>query len=162
MSFLASGLVMDRSSACSPWSLLSIERLLYAKRSAVLCLVAQLCLTLCEPSRLLCLWRFSRQEYWNGLPCPPPGDLPTLGIEARSPTLQADSLPSESSRKPKNTGVGSLSLLQGIFPTQESNRGLLSCRQILYQLSYQGSPKSDIWVSKNGNNGGCCCYFLQR
>ena len=39
----------------------------------------------------------------------------------------------------KNTGVGSLSLLQGIFPTQESNQGLLYSRQILYQLSYQGS-----------------------
>ena len=37
-----------------------------------------------------------------------------------------------------NTGVGSLSLLQGIFPAQELNRGLLHCRQILYQLSYQG------------------------
>ena len=40
----------------------------------------------------------------------------------------------------QNTGVGNLSLLQGIFLTQESNRGLLICRQILYQLSYQGSP----------------------
>ena len=39
----------------------------------------------------------------------------------------------------QNTGVGSLSLLQGIFPTQESNQGLLHCRQILYQLSYRGS-----------------------
>ena len=38
----------------------------------------------------------------------------------------------------QNTGVGSLSLLQGIFPTQESNQGLLRCRQILYQLSYKG------------------------
>ena len=36
--------------------------------------------------------------------------------------------------------MGSLFLLQGIFPTQESNQGLLHCRQILYQLSYQGSP----------------------
>ena len=43
-------------------------------------------------------------------------------------------------RKPKNTGVGSLSLLQWSFPTQESNQGLLHWRQILYQLSYQGSP----------------------
>ena len=43
-------------------------------------------------------------------------------------------------RATKNTGVGSLSLLQGIFPTQESNQGLLHCRQTLYQLSYQGSP----------------------
>ena len=40
----------------------------------------------------------------------------------------------------QNTGVGSLSLLQGIFPTQESSWALLHCRQILYQLSYQGSP----------------------
>ena len=37
----------------------------------------------------------------------------------------------------QNTGVGSLSFLQGIFPTQESNWGLLHCRWILYQLSYQ-------------------------
>ena len=40
----------------------------------------------------------------------------------------------------QNTGVGSLFLLQQIFPTQESNWGLLHCRQILYQLSYEGSP----------------------
>ena len=39
-----------------------------------------------------------------------------------------------------NTGVGSLSLLQGIFLTQESSWGLLHCRRILYQLSYQGIP----------------------
>ena len=39
-----------------------------------------------------------------------------------------------------NTEVGSLSLLQGIFPTQGSNPGLLRCQQIHYQLSYQGSP----------------------
>ena len=80
---------------------------------------------------------FSRPEYWSGLPCPPPGDLPNPGIEPRSPALQADSLQSEPLGKPKNTGVGSLSLLQRIFPTQELNRGLLYCRQILYQLSYQ-------------------------
>ena len=42
--------------------------------------------------------------------------------------------------KPKNPGVGSLSLLQWIFLTQESNQDLLHCRQILYQLSYEGSP----------------------
>ena len=46
---------------------------------------------------------------------------------------------SRGSSQPKNIGVGSLSLLQGIYPTQESNRGLLHCRQILYQLSCQGS-----------------------
>ena len=41
----------------------------------------------------------------------------------------------------QNTGVGSLSLLQWIFPTQGSNPGLLHCRQILYQLSHKGSPR---------------------
>jgi len=40
----------------------------------------------------------------------------------------------------QNTGVGSLSLLQGVFPTQGSNPGLPHCRQILYQLSHKGSP----------------------
>ena len=38
---------------------------------------------------------FSRQEYWSGLPCPPPGDLPGPGIEPGSPALQADVLTSE-------------------------------------------------------------------
>ena len=58
----------------------------------------------------------------------------------QTPALQADSLPTQPPGKPKNTGVGSLSLLQGIFQTQESNQSLLHCRWILYQLSYQGSP----------------------
>ena len=50
-----------------------------------------------------------------------PGDLPNPGIEPRSPIWQADSLPAEPPGKPMNTGVGSLSLLQQILPTQESN-----------------------------------------
>ena len=99
---------------------------------------------------------FSGKEYWSGLPCPPPGDLPNPGIELRSPALQAyslstthsstliwkipwmkepgrlqsmglqrvghnwatsltHSLPTEPPGKPKNTVVGSLSLLQGIM-----------------------------------------------
>ena len=52
-------------------------------------------------------------------------------------------------REPKNTGVGNLSLLQGIFPNQESNWGLLHCRWILYQLGYQGSPILFLPTSKN-------------
>ena len=51
-----------------------------------------------------------------------------------------DSLPAEPPGKPKNTGVGSLSLLQGIFLSQESNQRLLHCRRTLYQLSCPGSP----------------------
>ena len=82
---------------------------------------------------------FSRQEYWSGLPCPPPGDFPKPGIEPRPPALQVDSLPAEPQEKPKKTGVGSLSLLQRIFPTQELNWGVLHCRRILYQPSYQGN-----------------------
>ena len=70
---------------------------------------------------------------------PSPGNLPNPGVKPRSPRLQADSLPAEPQGKLMNTGVGSLSLHQWIFPTQESNLGLLHCRQILYQLSYEGS-----------------------
>ena len=97
---------------------------------------------------------FSRQEYWSGLLFPSPEYLPDPGIEPWSPTLQADSLLSEPPGKPirlcifvprlKTSGVGSLSLLQWIFPTQESDRGLLHCRRILYQLSYEGSPYNII------------------
>ena len=72
-------------------------------------------------------------------PFPSPGDLPNPGTEPRSLTLPVNSLPTEPQGKPKNTRVGSLFLLQRIFPTQESNGGLLHCRQLLYQLSYQGS-----------------------
>ena len=82
---------------------------------------------------------FSRQEHWSGLPCPPPGNLPYPEIKTRS-TLQVYSLPSEPPGKPKNTGVGSLTLLQGIFQTQELNQGLLPCRQILYQQSQEQYP----------------------
>ena len=54
---------------------------------------------------------FIRQEYWSGLPFPSPGDLPNPGIEPKSLAFWEDSLPSEPPGKPKNTGVGSLSLL---------------------------------------------------
>ena len=47
----------------------------------------------------------------------------------------------------QNTGAGSCSLLQGIFPNQGSNPGLLHCRQILYQLSHQGRPRILEWVA---------------
>ena len=95
--------------------------------------IAQSCPTLCDSID----WsmEFSRPEYWSGQPFPSPKDLPNPGIEPRFPTLQADSLSAEPPRKPKNNGVGRLSLLQQIFPAQESKRGLLHFRWILYQLS---------------------------
>ena len=100
--------------------------------------VTQSCLTLCNP--MTQSMEFSRPEYWSGWPFSSPGHLPNPGIESRSPTLQANSLPTEPPGRPKNPEVGSLSILQQIFRTQELNWGLRHCRQILYQLSYQGSP----------------------
>ena len=90
----------------------------------------------CQAARLLHPWGFFRQEYWSGFPFPSPGDLPNPGIEPRYPALQTYSLPFESPGKPKNTGVGSLSLLQWFFPIQELNQDVLHCRQIFYLLSY--------------------------
>ena len=69
--------------------------------------------------------------------------LPAL-LESESCSVVSDSLqpPYSPWNSPgQNTGVGSRSLLQGIFPTQGLNPGLLHCRQILYQLSHQGSPR---------------------
>ena len=68
---------------------------------------------------------------WVAMPSPS-GDLHNPGIELRSPTLQVDSLLTEQPGKPKNTGVGSLSLLQGIFLTQELNWGLMYYGWSLY------------------------------
>ena len=116
-----------------------------------LSLVAKSCPTLATTWTVACQaslsMGFSRQEYWGGLPFPSPGDLPHPGIEPRSPALQVDSLPAEPPGKPKNTGVGSLSLLQGIFPTQGSNPGLPHWGWILYQLSHKGSPRILEWVA---------------
>ena len=75
-------------------------------------LVAQSCLILCDPMDCSCQvplsMEFSRQEYWNGLPFPFPGDLPDPGIESRSPTLQVDSLPSEASKHQGSPMLGQI------------------------------------------------------
>ena len=122
---------------------------------------------------------FPRQEYWSGLPCPPPGDLPNPGIKPASlmspaladgfPTSGATweapkyhvltlfnpmdcSLPGSSVYRDspcKNTIVGCHSFLQGIFLTQELNPGLLYWRQILYHLSHQRFSQNTIWFSKS-------------
>ena len=101
--------------------------------------VAQLSLTLCNPMDYT-VHGILQDRILEWKPCPSQGDLPNPGIKPRSPTLQVDSSPAEPQQKPESTGVGRLPLLQQIFPTQELNRNLLYCRQILYQLSYQGSP----------------------
>ena len=120
---------------------------------------------------------FSRQESWNGLPFLSPKDLPNPGTEPGTPALQANSLLPEAPGKPsvrmkwsesrsvmsdslqphglysplnspgQNTGVGSLSLLQEIFPTQGLNPDLPHYRQILYQLSHKGSLRIPEWAA---------------
>ena len=98
---------------------------------AVLCLVAQLCTTLCCPMHYSLPGSFvhgilqARILEWVAMPSSRGSFQPR--IELRSPILQEDSVFSEPQGKPKSTGVGNLSLFQGIFPTQESNWGLLYC-----------------------------------
>ena len=96
--------------------------------------------------------QFSRPKHWSGWLFTSPGHPPNPVIEPRSPTLRVDSLPVEPQGKPKNTAVGSLSLLQQIFQTQELNQGFLNCRWILYKLSYQGSPNNKISQFKRGSH----------
>ena len=92
------------------------------------------CLTHCDPMDYTALGILqARILEWVAIPFSRVSSQPT--IEPRSPALQAETLSSEPPGKPRNTEVGSLSLLQRIFLTQESNQGLLHCRKILYQLS---------------------------
>ena len=120
------------TAACQvSWSLLKFMSTEQVMNSEVK--LAQSCPTLCNPWTVQSM-EFSRPEYWSGQPFPSPGVCPNPGIEPRSPILQADSLPAEPQGKPKNTGVGSLSLLWWILLAQESNRDHLHCKQILYQL----------------------------
>ena len=98
--------------------------------------VAQSCLTLCNPMDCIVHRILQGRTLWC-VALLSPGDLPNPGIKPRSPVMQEDSLPAEPPGKPKNTGVGSLSLLQGLFPTQESNQGLPCCRQIPYSLIHR-------------------------
>ena len=138
--------------------------------------VAQLCPTLCDPMAYTVHGILqARILQWVAFPFSRGSSQPRHQTRVCIKTaLQADSLPAEPQGKPKNIGVGSLSLLQQIFLTQELNWGLLNCRQTLYQLSYQGSPRqcpnahschstSDSWfnhsplsrqgVSRTGSNG---------
>ena len=108
--------------------------------------VAQLCLTLCD-SMDCTVQGILQAGILELVAFPSPGVLPHPGIKPMSPQLWADSLPAESPGKSNSSGVGSLSLLQGIFLTQELNRDLLHCRGTLYQLSHQGSPRILEWVA---------------
>ena len=94
----------------------------------------------------LCPWNSAGQH--TGV-----GSLSQPRDRTSSPTLQEDSLPAKPQEKPKNTGVGSLSLLRRIFLTQEPRRGLPHCRHTLCRLSYEGSPH---WLPTNTPSSQCC------
>ena len=84
--------------------------------------------------------------------------------ESESRSVMSDSLWPHGQYSPwnspgQNTGVGSLCLLQGIFPIQASNPGLLHCRQILYQQSHKGSPWAFILLP--GVEVICCSWNIQ-
>ena len=86
---------------------------------------------------------------------PSPGESSRPQGSNPPPVLQADSLPAEPPGKPKNTGVGSLSLLQQIFPTQESNQGLLlSLQADSLPPEVSGKPFQGI-----GSASVLCCSF---
>ena len=121
--------------------------------------VTQSRLTLCDPVDYT-VHGILQARILEWVPFPSPGNLPNPGIRPWSLELQADSLPAEPQGKPKNTGVGSLSLLQWIFPTQGSDWGILHCRQILYQLSYRGmkipsftEPGKSLWCKLRSLQG---------
>ena len=108
--------------------------------------VTQSYLILCNPmDYTVCGILQARILEWAAFPSS--GHLPNPGVEPRSPTLQEVSLPAEPEGKPKNTGVGSLSLLQWIFPTQGLNPGLPHCRQPIYHLSHKRSPRILEWAA---------------
>ena len=83
-----------------------------------------------------------RPEKWKSLSC----------VWLLCLTL-CDSMDSPWNSPGQSTGVGSFSLLQGLFPTQGSNPGLPHCRQILYQLSHKGSPRILEWVAYSFSRG---------
>ena len=98
---------------------------------------------------------------------PLPGDLPNPGIEPMSPPLQEDYLPAEPQGKPKNTGVGSLFLLQVIFPMQDEPRSpalqgdtlptVLSGKPALYVSTYKVLIKN-LAFGSDSINGTNYCY----
>ena len=111
---------------------------------------------------------WTRLSDWTELICGIQSESESDSHSVVSDSLWPHGLYSPWNSPGQNTGVGSLSLLQGIFPNQESNQGLLHCRRILYQLSYEGnSVESKIWHKwiyiQNRNDletyreQTCCC-----
>ena len=116
-----------------------------------LCFCVRLCVTLWTVARQAPQsLGFSRQEFWSGLPCPPPGNLPNPGIEPKSPTLQVYSLPAEPPGKPNNLIMKSVkfSKVKGYKLIAKFRHKLKKVGKItrpfrydLNQIHYSGSDK---------------------
>ena len=138
--FLREGSKISADVDCSH----EIKRSLVLQRKAMTNVAAtaakslQSCPTLCDPMDLVYGILQARILDWVAIPFSMGSFQPRDWTQVSH--IASDSLPAESQGKPKKTGVGNLSLLQGIFLPQESNQSLLHRRRILYQLSFDGSP----------------------
>ena len=102
------------------------------------CLVTKFCLILCDPMGYRVHGTLqARKLEWVAFPFSKGSSQPR-DLTQVSHTV-GNSLPAKLPENAKNTGMGSISILHWMFPTQESNWGLLHYRWILYQLSFQGS-----------------------
>ena len=136
-------------------------------------LAIQLCPTLhepmdCSPLAPLCL-EFSRQEYWSGQPFPYPGNLPHPGIEPGSPALQADSLPSEPTGKPRSLQKDSLKAARYLFEQEKLNALLmirnskltLSVNSLSQQLKTKEQLRSQSKRVEFSTSDTFCCLFCK-
>ena len=121
--------------------------------------VAQSCPTLCDPMDYTVHGILQAQILeWAAFPFSRGSSQPR--DQTLVSRIEGGFFTSWATRKPKNTWSGSLSLLQGIFPTQESNQGLLHRRQILYQLSYHQYYSLCICPEIPHINKQSCIYYL--
>ena len=100
-----------------------------------------------------CSWNIQVVVYFFTFKLPSQEVCESESCSVVSDSLQPHGLDSPWNSPGQNTGVGNLSLLQGIFPTQGLKPGLPHCRQILYQLSYKGSPMVCTLGKKKKDHG---------
>ena len=123
------GLIGCKENSC----LLSVHTAKFTLyRWTILQLLTNICIYVTIKIKNIWKWNLLSHVLLFATPCgqlfPSPGNLPNTGIKSQSPALWVDSLPVKLPGKAKDTGVGSLSLLQRIFLTQKLNRVLLHCR----------------------------------
>ena len=147
--------------------------------SAVLCLVTQLCMSLCDPMdcnpRLLCPWGFSRQEYWSGLPWPPPGSFCRTTVQQHKSALSIPIMPpswASFPAHPRSTPPGNraeLPVLCNSFPLAicfTQGRVYMSML-LLHFVPRSSSPavSMSLFSMKNGTDElllimACSCWLL--